>query len=196
MSLKGFWGGRARAGSGSLAAGTLVQRLFSTFPCGLPGAGLLLLRAAAAIPLVHAGLLTASSPAPVILEMVTAGAAILLLIGLWTPLAGGLIAVAELGLAVVTSCRSVDIRPFRCAGRRTRDARTRRLFPGCASVRTQAHPDSSTLIPRSCESHSPRKGCGLALRSGCLAEAPSRVVDTSPPASDCARSTDRKGDEQ
>ncbi len=53
-----------------------------------------------AIPLVHAGLLTASSPAPVIVELVTAAAAILLLIGLWTPLAGGLIAVAEFGLAL------------------------------------------------------------------------------------------------
>jgi putative oxidoreductase len=76
-----------------------VQRLFSTFPCGPPGAGLLLLRAAGGIPLVHAGLLTVSSPAPVIVEVVTAGAATLLLIGLWTPLAGGLIAVVELGLA-------------------------------------------------------------------------------------------------
>jgi len=59
-----------------------------------------LLRGAAAIPLIHAGLLTASSPAPVTVELVTAGAAILLLIGLWTPLAGGLIAVAELSLAL------------------------------------------------------------------------------------------------
>jgi putative oxidoreductase len=78
-----------------------LQRLFSTFPCGLPGAGLALLRAAAAIPLVYAGLLTVASSSPVLLEVVTAGAAILLLIGLWTPLAGGLIAVAELGLAVL-----------------------------------------------------------------------------------------------
>jgi uncharacterized membrane protein YphA (DoxX/SURF4 family) len=77
-----------------------VQRLFSTFPCGLPGAGLLLLRAVTAIPLIHAGLLTASSPSPVIVELVTAGAAILLLIGLWTPLAGGLIAMTELSLAL------------------------------------------------------------------------------------------------
>ena len=52
------------------------------------------------MPLIHAGLLTASSPAPVIVEVVTTGAAILLLIGLWTPLAGGLIAVAEVGLAL------------------------------------------------------------------------------------------------
>ena len=78
-----------------------MQRLFSTFPGGLPGAGLVLLRAAAAIPLVYAGLLTVASSSPAILEVVTAGAAILLLIGLWTPLAGALIAVAELGLAVL-----------------------------------------------------------------------------------------------
>jgi putative oxidoreductase len=57
------------------------------------------LRAAAGIPLVHAGLLTVSSSAPAIVEVVAAGAAVLLLIGLWTPLVGGLIAVVELGLA-------------------------------------------------------------------------------------------------
>ncbi len=77
-----------------------MQRLFSTFPCGLPGAGLILLRAAVAIPLLYAGWLTVASSSPVILEAVTAGAAILLLIGLWTPLAGALVAVAELVLAV------------------------------------------------------------------------------------------------
>ena len=78
-----------------------MQRLFSTFPCGLPGAGLLLLRAVAATPLIHTGLLTVASSSPVLLEVVTAGGAILLLIGLWTPLAGSLIAVAELCLAVL-----------------------------------------------------------------------------------------------
>ena len=78
-----------------------MQRLFSTFPGGLPAAGLVLLRAAAAIPLMYAGLLTVASSSPVLLELVTAGAAILLLIGLWTPLAGTLMAVAQLGLAVV-----------------------------------------------------------------------------------------------
>jgi uncharacterized membrane protein YphA (DoxX/SURF4 family) len=78
-----------------------VQRLFSTFPGGLPGAGLALLRAATAIPLVYAGLLTVASSSPVLLEMVAAGAAILLLIGLWTPIAGALISVSELGLAIL-----------------------------------------------------------------------------------------------
>ena len=78
-----------------------MQRLFSTFPGGLPGAGLAFLRAAAAIPLLYAGLLTVASSSPVHLEVVAAGGAILLLIGLWTPLAGVLIAIAELGLAVL-----------------------------------------------------------------------------------------------
>jgi hypothetical protein len=76
-----------------------VQSLFSTFPGGLPGAGLVLLRGAVAIPLIYAAGLTAFAPPPAILERVAAGGAILLLIGLWTPLAGALIAVAELGLA-------------------------------------------------------------------------------------------------
>jgi putative oxidoreductase len=78
-----------------------VQRLFSTFPQGLPGIGLVLLRAAVAIPLVQqaiVGLLNASPPAP--LGLVAAGAALLLLVGLWTPMAGVLVAVAELGLAL------------------------------------------------------------------------------------------------
>lgn len=101
MSLKGFWGGRARTETDSLGAGPRLQRLFSTFPGGLPGAGLALLRAAVAIPLVYAGLLSVASWSPVFWEGVTAGAAILLLIGLWTPLAGALIAVAELSLAVL-----------------------------------------------------------------------------------------------
>jgi putative oxidoreductase len=78
----------------------LVQRLFSTFPGGLPGAGLLLLRAATAVPLVHAGLPAIASSWPLFVDLVAAGAALLLMIGLWTPLAGSLIAVAELGLAV------------------------------------------------------------------------------------------------
>ena len=78
-----------------------MQRLFSTFPQGLPGIGLALLRAAVAIPLVQqaiVGLLNASPPAP--LGLVAAGAALLLLVGLWTPMAGVLVAVAELGLAL------------------------------------------------------------------------------------------------
>ena len=78
-----------------------MQRLFSTFPQGPPGVGLVLLRAAVAFPLVQpaiVGLLNASPPAP--LGLLAAGAALLVLVGLWTPVAGVLVAVAELGLAL------------------------------------------------------------------------------------------------
>ena len=71
-----------------------MQRLFSTFPDGWPGAGLVSLRAVAAIALIRL-------PAVLVIpHVVAAGAAALLLIGLWTPLAGVLLAVAELSLAV------------------------------------------------------------------------------------------------
>jgi len=79
-----------------------MQRLFSTFPEGWPGTGLLFLRTVAAIaPVQHgiAGLLTAQLPALVIVKLVAASAVALLLVGLWTPLAGVLMAVTELSLA-------------------------------------------------------------------------------------------------
>ena len=79
-----------------------MQRLFSTFPEGWPGAGLVFLRAVTAIPLLQrgmSGLLIATLSAGVILQLVAAGAAALLLVGLWTPVAGALMAVAEIYLA-------------------------------------------------------------------------------------------------
>lgn len=76
-----------------------MQRLYSTFPRGLPGVGLILLRAIVAIPLIYPGLVTVSSSAPAMLDVITAGAAILLLIGLWTPIAGAALAMIELYLA-------------------------------------------------------------------------------------------------
>jgi len=79
-----------------------VQRLFSTFPEGWPGTGLLFLRTVTAIPTVQhgiAGLLTAPLPGLLILQLVATGAAALLLVGFWTPVAGVLIGVAELALA-------------------------------------------------------------------------------------------------
>jgi putative oxidoreductase len=60
----------------------------------------------AAIPLIRngvAGLLTTTIPALVILQLVEAGAAALLLIGFWTPVAGVMMAVAETCLAFTFS---------------------------------------------------------------------------------------------
>ena len=59
------------------------------------------MRAVAAIPPVQhgiAGVLAAPLPGIVIMQLVAAGAAALLLVGLWTPIAGVLLALAELCL--------------------------------------------------------------------------------------------------
>jgi uncharacterized membrane protein YphA (DoxX/SURF4 family) len=45
------------------------------------------------------GLLTAPLPTLVVLQLIAAGAAALLLAGFWTPIAGVLMGVAEIGLA-------------------------------------------------------------------------------------------------
>lgn len=79
-----------------------MQRLFSTFPEGWPGAGLAFLRVVTAIPPFQhgiAGLWPTSQPL-VMMHLAAAGAAALLLAGLWTPVAGVLLAIVELGLAV------------------------------------------------------------------------------------------------
>ena len=52
----------------------------------------MLLRVATSIPLLYSGLQT---PVPGIADLVMAGVAALLLVGLWTPIAGGLIAAIE-----------------------------------------------------------------------------------------------------
>ena len=75
-----------------------MRRLFSTFASGLPGLGLLLLRLIAGVMLIahwvrlHNG---ESLPA-VIPHMFAATGGLLLLGGLWTPLAGTIVALAEL----------------------------------------------------------------------------------------------------
>jgi hypothetical protein len=120
-----------------------VQRLFSTFPGGLPGTGLAFLRALAAVPLVCAGLLTVASASPLRLEVVAAGAAILLLIGLWTPIAGGLIAVTELGLAILHPAE-----PWKYVHFATMGAALAMLGPGGWSVDARLFGRKHIDIPR------------------------------------------------
>jgi putative oxidoreductase len=73
-----------------------VRRLFSTFALGAPGLGLLLLRVVAGIALVfHAAMALRGDP-PVgstMLYVITGAVGILLLVGLWTPIAGTLLAI-------------------------------------------------------------------------------------------------------
>ena len=77
---------------------TLLQRLFSTFAEGWPGFGLLLQRVAtSAILFYFAGtrLLETSSLAPSLPHLIAALAGMLLLFGLWTPVAGAVVAIVE-----------------------------------------------------------------------------------------------------
>jgi putative oxidoreductase len=79
-----------------------VRRLFSTFARGWPGAGLLFMRLVAGIAIINLGItrLRGGSPIePAILLVPAACAAILLLTGLWTPIAGALVAIIELWAA-------------------------------------------------------------------------------------------------
>jgi putative oxidoreductase len=73
-----------------------VRRLFSTFAHGSPGLGLLLLRLAVGVALAsHAVTALPSGPpvGPTVLNVLAGVVGILLLLGLWTPVAGTLLAV-------------------------------------------------------------------------------------------------------
>ena len=76
-----------------------MQRLFTIFPGGRPGAGLLVLRLTAAIPLIVGGSLDLKGvphSGLYVIQFAVIGIGILLLAGLWTPTAGALQALIEL----------------------------------------------------------------------------------------------------
>ncbi|HLJ88867.1 MAG TPA: hypothetical protein VKZ53_18760 [Candidatus Angelobacter sp.] len=80
-----------------------LQRLFSTFANGMPGLGLMIQRFVIATVLVYRVIepLPATSQfASTTLQLVDAGSAILLLVGLWTPLAGVIVAARGLWIAL------------------------------------------------------------------------------------------------
>jgi putative oxidoreductase len=75
-----------------------LRRLYSTFATGLPGLGLLLMRVVVGIALVYRGIIRLSDEPSIALTVLTVlviGAGILLLVGLWTPIAGTLAAMIE-----------------------------------------------------------------------------------------------------
>jgi uncharacterized membrane protein YphA (DoxX/SURF4 family) len=76
-----------------------LQRLFTMFPGGWPGAGLFVLRLAAAIPLIIGGGFAVRDAGQLgfhAMYFATIGVGILLLAGLWTPFAGALQAIIEI----------------------------------------------------------------------------------------------------
>ncbi len=77
-----------------------MQRLFSTFADGWPGIGLLLLRLLTGIALIYFGTANLREAPPLgVLQIIGAGAGILVLVGLWTPVAGVLAAIVKVSIA-------------------------------------------------------------------------------------------------
>jgi len=79
--------------------GTFLRRLYSTFACGWPGIGLLLMRlvvgsslVALAVPALRSNIHVGST----ILWLFLAGSGVLIIAGLWTPIAGTLVAAIEI----------------------------------------------------------------------------------------------------
>jgi putative oxidoreductase len=75
-----------------------VQRLFSTFADGWPGRGLLLLRLLTSLALIHFGIANlreVSLLVTVVPKVIGVGAGIFLLLGLWTPVVGALVAIIQ-----------------------------------------------------------------------------------------------------
>ena len=79
-----------------------MQRLFSSFADGWPGAGLLLLRLLAGSGLLHGGILSARSTfdtAHMVPHVLAAAFGALLVVGLFTPFAGIMAAAVEVWIA-------------------------------------------------------------------------------------------------
>src|SRR5580700_4048448 len=84
----------------------VLQRLFSTFPNGWPGIGILLQRVLTATTLFCYGiphLRDTSQFASAVPHMFAAVAGILLLVGLWTPVVGTMITIVELWIVCSSS---------------------------------------------------------------------------------------------
>ncbi len=92
--------------------GDFLQRLFSTFPDGWPGLGLLLLRFGAGIALICFGIIDVTGPPgeriTVVRDLFAAAGGILLLAGMWTPVAGAFIAIDQLWIASAVSASPED----------------------------------------------------------------------------------------
>jgi uncharacterized membrane protein YphA (DoxX/SURF4 family) len=76
-----------------------MRRLFSNFATGAPGLGLLLLRLTAGIGLIAEGILALHDALPlwpVLLYVLKIGIGLLFLVGLWTPVAGTMLAILSL----------------------------------------------------------------------------------------------------
>jgi len=109
-----------------------LRRLFSNFASGAPGLGLLLLRLAAGIGLAADGVLAlrgAPSFGLALLHVLTISIGLLLLVGLWTPIAGTMLAI----LALLHASLHLD-NPWTCVLMGILGAALALLGPGAWSI--------------------------------------------------------------
>jgi H+/Cl- antiporter ClcA len=84
-----------------VGSGSILQRLYSTFANGLPGKGLLILRVAISTFLIcdaRSALMELRQGNGLLAALAAAGFGVLLCLGLWTPVAGAVVAFLELYL--------------------------------------------------------------------------------------------------
>jgi putative oxidoreductase len=115
----------------------IVQRLFSTFADGWPGVGLLLLRlvtAAALIFLGIDGIHDGTPPLAAALHFIGIAAAIFLLMGFLTPVAGALAALAKVAIAAARFASFAPGDPWIALGQAILAAALAMLGPGEWSI--------------------------------------------------------------
>lgn len=127
-----FWRFDQPCGTLNLVVEVSVQRLYSMFPNGWPGRGLLLLRLISGILLINDGI-TELMGGPQWLSIIRASletaAGLLFLLGLWTPMTGVLVAVFELWSIL---SRTGDLR--NCVALAAFGAALAMLGPGVRSI--------------------------------------------------------------
>jgi len=110
------------------------------FPNGWPGSGLLILRLVAGSFLIHdgiVGLLESPSTEPVAARVIAATGGVLLIAGLWTPVAGAVVSISELRIAFARGDHWRNAIIFASRGG-PRNARTRRSVNRFSSLWKEA----------------------------------------------------------
>jgi putative oxidoreductase len=114
MTKSAFWGVESRRRFLTIKWGSFLQRLFSTFPSSWPGVGLLLLRLGLGIALIYLGISRlfgpVGAPTIVVRDSIEPAGGVFLIAGLWTPIVGALIALAELWIAFSLNSSQPDSR--------------------------------------------------------------------------------------
>jgi len=126
-----------------------VQRLFSSFADGPLGAGPLIQRLLVGAALLYCGAVAPSGTiaAP---QVIGAVAGLLLIAGLWTPVAGVAVACAEAWVAFSSPARAGIPAALAGAGRDVGADRARRVVRRCTPLRQEALRPSRAAAPLGC----------------------------------------------